>query len=82
MVFDMKTTLNIDDAVVKRLRAEAARRGVTMSALIEAGLSIVLDGGTSSSSKPLPPLPGFYSGGTSVDLSDRNALQDGFDLRI
>lgn len=53
-----------------------------MSALIEAGLSIVLDGGTSSSSKPLPPLPGFYSGGTSVDLSDRNALQDGFDLRI
>ena len=73
MVFDMKTTLDIDDAVMKRLRAEAARRGVTMSALIEAGLRIVLDG----SSKPLPALPGFYGGGTSVDLSDRNALEDG-----
>ena len=34
MVFHMKTTLNIDDGVMSRLREEAARRGVTMSALV------------------------------------------------
>ena len=34
----MKTTLNIDDSVMQRLREAAARRGTTMSALVEAGL--------------------------------------------
>ena len=33
MVSHMKTTLNIDDTVMQRLREEAARRGTTMSAL-------------------------------------------------
>lgn len=34
----MKTTLNIDDQVMKRLKEEAARRDRTMSELVEAGL--------------------------------------------
>jgi len=38
----MKTTLNIDDTVMQRLREEAARRGTTMSALVEAALRSVL----------------------------------------
>ena len=38
----MKTTLNIDDSVMQRLREEAAQRGTTMSALVEAGLRRVL----------------------------------------
>ena len=38
MVIHMKTTLNIDDTLLKRLRVEATRRGTTMSALVEAGL--------------------------------------------
>jgi len=42
MVSHMKTTLNIDDTVMKRLREEAVRRGTTMSALVEAGLRLVL----------------------------------------
>lgn len=42
MVIGMKTTLNIDNTVMKRLREEAARRQTTMSALVEAGLRHVL----------------------------------------
>ena len=38
----MKTTLNIDDTVRQRLREEAARRGTTMSAFVEAALRSVL----------------------------------------
>ena len=42
MVSCMKTTLNIDDTVMRRLREEAARRQTTMSSLVEAGLRRVL----------------------------------------
>ena len=39
----MKTTLNIDDRLVRELHEEAARRGTTMSALVEAGLRRILE---------------------------------------
>lgn len=42
MVFYMKATLNIGDTVMHRLREEAARRGATMSEIVEAGLRLVL----------------------------------------
>ena len=74
MVFRMKTTLNIDDTVMKRLREEAARRGTTMSALVEAGLRRVLDEDLSPSPEKLPKLPAWSSGGTRVDLSSREEL--------
>ena len=35
MVIHMKTTLNIDDTLMRRLRQEAARRGTTMTALVD-----------------------------------------------
>ena len=34
LVIHMKTTLNINDSVMEWLKAEAARRGTTMSALV------------------------------------------------
>ena len=76
MVFHMKTTLNIDDGVMHRLREEAARRGVTMSALVEASLRRVLDeredpGGDG---KSLPRLPSWSSGGTQADIANREEL--------
>ena len=76
MVFHMKTTLNIDDSVMQRLREEAARRGTTMSALVEAGLRRVLaepvpvDG----RSNELAPLPSWNSGGALVDIGNRDEL--------
>ncbi len=76
MVFHMKTTLNIDDTVMKRLREEAARRDTTMSALVEAGLRRILDDETSSGSvgAELPPLPTWNGGEPRVDVADRDAL--------
>jgi len=75
MVFHMKTTLNIDDSVMQRLREEAARRGTTMSSLVEAGLRRVLAKPVAAEPQtPLPPLPMWNSGGRLVDIDDRDAL--------
>ncbi len=71
----MKTTLNIDDTVMQRLREEAARRGTTMSALVEAGLRRILyDEEPAPDSDELPPLPTWRSGGFLVDISNRDEL--------
>ena len=72
----MKTTLNIDDSIMRQLREEAARRGITMSALVEAGLRRVLAVPTVTGSEPytLPPLPTWRSGGFRFDIADRDAL--------
>lgn len=76
MVFHMKTTLNIDDSVMLRLREEAVRRRTTMSALVEAGLRHVLAGPRQVRERreALPPLPIWRSGGFRVDIADRDAL--------
>ena len=76
MVSHMKTTLNIDDGVMNRLREEAARRGVTMSTLVEAGLRRVLDEsrGPGEHAGGLPGLPSWRSGGTRVDVAKRDEL--------
>jgi hypothetical protein len=72
MVFHTKTTLNIDDTVMARLRRESARTGRTMSELVEIALRRLLQ------SRPEPvaltPLPSFESGGAQVDVADREAL--------
>ena len=68
----MKTTLNIDPSVMARLRREAARRGCTMSQLVESALRLLLQ---SPETRPkLPPLPTFNSGGQLVDIADREQL--------
>lgn len=76
MVTCMKTTLNIDDTVMRRLREEAARRQTTMSSLVEAGLRRVLgdSGAQDREAKPLPPLPSWKSGGQRVDISNREEM--------
>jgi hypothetical protein len=74
MVFHMKTTLNISDSVVKQLKQEAVRQGRTMSELVEAALRSLLQ---KSPRRPkLPPLPELDSGGTRVDIADRDALYE------
>lgn len=72
----MKTTLDIDDSVVQRLQEEAARRGTTMSALVEAGIRRVLaePARLEAPSGVLPPLPTWRGGGFRVDIADRDAL--------
>lgn len=79
MVFHMKTTLNIDDSVMQRLREEAARQGRTMSELVEAGLRRVLDEPEQDIDQVREPLPQWHSGGAFVDVADRDALHDRMD---
>ena len=76
MVSHMKTTLNIDDTVIQRLREEAARRDTTMSALVEAGLRRILDAPAvyRVDQDPLPPLPSWRGGSELVDVSNRAEL--------
>ena len=74
MVFHMKTTLNISDVIMKRLKEEAARQGKTMSELVEAALRAFL--ANQRKEVKLPPLPSFESGGSFVDPSDRKSLYE------
>lgn len=75
MVFHMKTTLIIDDRVMVRLREEAARRGETISTLVESALRLLLEP-RSETTGELQPLPSFDGGGALVDIADRDALHE------
>ena len=72
----MKATLEIDDALMQRLREEATRRQTTIVELVDAGLKYMLD----KRDEPLPcdkslrPLPKWRSGGFLVDISNRDEL--------
>lgn len=68
----MKTTLNIDESVMARLRKEVARSGRTMSELVEMALRGLLQ--SRRTGADLAPLPVFDSGGALVDIADRDAL--------
>ena len=81
MVFHMKTTLNIDDTVMNRLRREAACQGRTMSELVEAALRLLFHDQKRAGKKKLPPLPTFNGGRPLVDIADRNALYDAMEGR-
>lgn len=72
MTIHMKTTLNIDDRVMRALKREAVRQGRTMSELVESALRTLLK--PVSRKHALPPLPTFRSGGLLVDVADRDAL--------
>jgi hypothetical protein len=76
MVSHMKTTLNIDDTVMNRLRQEAARQGRTMSELVEAALRLLFHSARQSKKRKLRPLPTFNGGKPRVDIADRDALYD------
>ena len=81
MVCQMKTTLNIDNAVMRRLREEAARRGTTMTALVEAGIMRVLEPAAPyvTERDALPELPRWNSGGALVDVANRAELYAAMD---
>ena len=76
----METTLTLDDAVMRELREEAARRGTTLSALVEVAVRRML--AERPAPKPEtdgpPPLP-TWSGEALVDVADREALYEAID---
>ena len=79
MVCHMKTTLNIHPTVMTKLKQEAARRGCTMSELVESALRTMLE--RKKPAADLPPLPQFHCGGALVDVSNREALYTAMEQR-
>lgn len=81
MVIHMKTTLNINDRVMRQLREEAARRRTTISALVEAALRRILAESSHGAERGLanPVLPTWRSGGALVDVSNRAQLYSAMD---
>ena len=74
MVFHMKTTFNIDDNVMTRLREESARQGRTITELVESALRLLLR--QQKSRKTLLDLPSFEGGAPRVNIANREALYD------
>lgn len=74
MLPHMKTTLNISDTVMERLRQESVRTGRTMSELMETALRRMLE--EPEVAPALEPLPTFPGGRALVDVADRDALRD------
>jgi hypothetical protein len=75
----MKTTLNIDDAVMTELKREAARQGRTISEMVETALRLMLR--SPKKYDDLPPLPKFNGGRELFDISNRDALHDAMEGR-
>jgi predicted transcriptional regulator len=72
MVFHMKTTLVIDDRIMKRLKQRAAAQETTISALVESALRLYLR--QAAQPTELAELPSFDGGGARVDVADRDSL--------
>ena len=75
----MQTTLNIEEAVVERLYAEAKRRGTTASALAESAILQILgevprEMDSEKPEDPWPELPKWRGGTLLVDISNREEL--------
>lgn len=71
----MKTTLEIDEGVMRRLKERAAQEGRTMSELVETALRNLL-ARDEKKAKELPPLPVWDGGGWTVDSGDRAAMYE------
>jgi hypothetical protein len=69
----MKTTLIIPDQIFRELKRRAARRRVTLSAVVAEALLKGLDE-TGGAISPSDPLPVYSMGAPRADLADRDAL--------
>ena len=75
----MRTTVRLDGRLLEQAKREAARRGETLTALVERGLRLVLARPQSRRSRRRVALPVCAAGGGTlpgVDLDDSAALLD------
>jgi hypothetical protein len=75
----MRTTVRLNEALLRDAKAEAARRGETVTALIERGLRLVLASSRKGARRKRIVLPvSTSSGGTlpGVDLDNSAELLD------
>jgi hypothetical protein len=75
----MRTTVRLDDALGERAKREAARRGETLTALIERGLRLALARPEPRRARRRVEIPVCRAGGGTlpgVDLDDSAAVLD------
>jgi hypothetical protein len=75
----MRTTVRLEEALLERARAEAARRKTTLTSLIEQGLELVLRRPMKRLERKSVALPECRAGGgvlPGVDLNDSATLLD------
>lgn len=75
----MRTTVRLDDELLTRAKKEATRRKVTLTALIEQGLRLVLARPIGAGRRPPVELPECRAGGgllPGVDLDDSANVLD------
>jgi hypothetical protein len=80
----MRTTVRLDEGLLREVKAEASRQGQTVTALIERGLRLVMADGRGRKRRAHIVLPvSKATGGTlpGVDLDDTSALLDRLDGR-
>jgi hypothetical protein len=84
MLRHMRTTVRLDDNLLLHVKREAAKRGETLTAMIEQGLRLVLAGSRSRPSRSRVTLPVSRAGGGTlpgIDLNDSSALLDHMESR-
>jgi len=79
MLRHMTNTVRLDDALLARARDEAARRGITLTALIEHGLLLAMRQPMTARDNERIELPECHAGGGTapgVNLDDSANLLD------
>ncbi|PYV20348.1 MAG: DUF2191 domain-containing protein [Acidobacteria bacterium] len=75
----MRTTVRLDEALLRQVKQEAQKRGETLTSMLEQGLRLVLAASRSRPARKRVKLPVSRSGGGTlpgVDLNDSAALLD------
>lgn len=74
----MRTTIRLEDALLREAKAVAARQGRTLTSLIEHGLREQLARSSTPRDRRLQELPTFKGGGLrpSVNLDDNAAVRE------
>lgn len=81
MVDGMKTTMNIDDELLRRAKRRAVERGTTVTSIVEEALRDALStGGRRTDYRLAFPTVG-EPGAAAFDPADRSALHDRMDAR-
>ena len=77
MLLCMRTTIDINDALLREAKSHAARERRTLKAVVEQALRELLSGQARGVADG-PPIPVFHGQGVQpgVDLTDNAALED------
>ncbi|HEX6843700.1 MAG TPA: hypothetical protein VF235_01170, partial [Actinomycetota bacterium] len=77
----MKTTLNLDEALLREAKKKAAEDGTTLTHVVEQGLRAVLRDEEPPAAPYVFRFPTIAGGVPMFDVADRDALYDLFDGR-